>query len=215
MRAHKRQTWDITAHFLKQDIGFRWGAKGWQVVVRGLVTERERCCQSERAMFNFSIYCEDILSSGWISAEIRIGKVFFPSSSAALSTPVTVYSRFTVHTLYSISTLSQGIFAVFFTQFRRYDKVSKQLKWQYERELPSLPISNDKGLKWAFSLTSQLVYYILSLSFIFILNYFHIIKYIKCGQIKSIGYHIKVPVNRKLRSVLPRYCLVKWNLMEK
>lgn len=151
MRAHKRQTWDITAQFLKQANGFRWGAKGWQVVVRGLATEEEKAEEREReretlpirkSIVQFQHLSEDILGSGWISAEIRIGKVFFPSSPAkalnlsrSISTPVTVLidfkgegcvrcTRFTPapHCLCSISAV--------FTQFRPNNKVGRTLTLQ-------------------------------------------------------------------------------------
>ncbi len=58
--------------------------RGWQVLVRGLATEEEKACVQEKLPISKSIVqfhhlSWDILGSGWISGEIRIGKAFFPS----------------------------------------------------------------------------------------------------------------------------------------
>lgn len=84
METHMRHAWSITTQFLKEANGFRWGERGWQVLVRGLATEEEKACAQEKLPISKSIVqfhhlSWDILGSGWISGEIRIGKVFFPS----------------------------------------------------------------------------------------------------------------------------------------
>lgn len=53
-------------------------------MVRGLATEEEKACAQEKlpiskSIVQFQHLSWDILGSGWISGEIRIGKVFFPS----------------------------------------------------------------------------------------------------------------------------------------